>query len=855
MALPPNISQAAIDALAVVNDFLVANQDWKVTPQPNGQLQWGNPVAPPPPPTPVIGVISIPQQIQSTPYSIDLSQFLSGGPYTALTLLGTLPSGWSFASPVLSYSGTGVGGVNMALQASWTGGTPVTSNSFVVQSVALVGPDIYPPTIPFNPLATLVSNQPNLSFLASSDPAPQGVTWSGMKDYRVWRTVNGGPLQLMLPGGLTKPAASVTPADFTFAAPSKGLQFAMSAADIGSPAVAGSTTQVGSTISISGGGIDFSGTGDQGQFCGAPINGNWSVSWIVTALSGPQAFSSAGVNARLSLAASAPATTAKVTPSGEILDFRGSSGGPTTDVFTNIVTPTFPLYCELDYNNGQFVYSTGEAPSGLTSVSPALANALGAAVTLGAYATAHQATGTTSATLSQFNVTQEGRLSYIDTSLTPGPAAQTAVYYFTARDNALNECAASATVSVTIAATGGSTVGIKNTNGVITDLNGVKKPLYLVCVSGLETMHGGGARVAGIANASQAQWAQALTSWGPSKGRNAMAQPTGLRFQTISSYWNGDTGVDGPLVDSSGWYSGGKPVMSASAYQAAVIQAITRATAAGWPCFVSLCIDSITEPNGTVHLGLGQPCAPGPTAVKFWGSVANAFKNNLMVGFELFNESIMSNIFGTSGGFGWYGGGGNAANNQPYGGPTSPGPDAITYRDAVSTSTIYTPPGGCTMMNNSANSSTLVNICPSMKLAGIKEMIATIAATGAQNLIAVGVPGFAGGIDDWLGLGLTDPRGNKQIAAAYHAYGQGHVQSMRALQAAGVPMIMTEADGGDFAASGFTFKEINAAGLAASAGSNGWNNWGAGSNIMTGGASPLTTPPENQGMPVPNGSN
>lgn len=404
--------------------------------------------------------------------------------------------------------------------------------------------------------------------------------------------------------------------------------------------------------------------------------------------------------------------------------------------------------------------------------------------------------------------------------------------------------------------------GIINTNGILTNLQGTKMPLYVVCVSGLETMNSGGSRVAGFPAATQAQWAQALTSWGPSKGRNIQAQPNALRFQLISSYWNGDTGVV-TLPDSGGYYSGGAPRLSAATYQAAVIQTITRATAAGWVCILSLCFDSITEPNGTVHLAQGQPIAPGPTAVKFWASVAAAFKNNPAVVFELFNESILSSLNYSNGSFGTYNAaaGGNPFTANPAG-PVSPGPDMFTYLNAQSATTVFSPPAGnnpagCLMMNNGANSSTLQFICSSMKLAGVNEIINAIANANAQNLIIVGMPSFSGGIDAWGGVGITDPRGNNQVGAAYHAYGQGHWQSIAALQAAGIPTITTEAGFGNWelANGGLTYSRFYNAGLGYSAGSNGWNNWGGGSNIMTGGASPLTTAPENQSQPIPNGSN
>jgi hypothetical protein len=147
-------------------------------------------------------------------------------------------------------------------------------------------------------------------------------------------------------------------------------------------------------------------------------------------------------------------------------------------------------------------------------------------------------------------------------------------------------------------------------------------------------------------------------------------------------------------------------------------------------------------------------------------------------------------------------------------------------------------------------------ICNSMKLAGINEMINAITATGAPNLIIVGLPAFAGGIDCYQALNITDPRGNNQVCAAYHCYGQGHYAAIQALQSAGIATIMTEAAGGNFTSgTGFKYSQMFAAGLGCSLGSNGWNNYGASSNPATASAGMLTIYPNNQGMAVPNGSN
>ena len=850
--------QQAEAALAIVNEYLVANQDWKVTPQANGQLEWGFPNAPPPPPNPVIA--TIPSFLnENVGFSVDLAQYVSGGPYTNPQILLALPSGWSLTGTVLSYAGPGIATAVVKLQVSWSGGT-VLSNAFTISGVSSPAADTVAPTIPLEPAISLnASFQPVLTWLPGNDPAPPGQLRSGNAGYPITRGTS---------------VLSTVPV------PTSGFAAVLAAADIGAPTTAGGTTQTGSALTIVSYGQDFYGVSDAGQFSGVEVTGDFSVACVVQSLSGSagQEFAKTGICARNAIGGTgtngpgSPNVSVVACPpslgGGTLMTGRTSQGGTSLTYAANDVVYATPLWLLLTRVGNLFTGYTSPDGINFTPLSQATV-ALAATVYVGFFATTHDASGASfiTAQLTQTFISQDAALTYTDTSVSRAGSPQTLTYAVNEADRAGNVSTGAPTLSIVIPASGGgggSGAGIMNSSGVFTTLAGVKTPLGIVCVSGLETMHGGGARVAGFPAATQAQWAAALSTWGPSKGRNIQAQPNTLRFQLISSYWNGDTGTDGPLTDSSGWYTGGKPGLSAATYQAAVIQTVTRATAAGWYVILCLCIDSITDSSGILHLGLGQPTGPGPTAVKFWGSVAQAFKGNRMVGLELFNEPILSTKnYDNGAGFGTYNAtaGGNPFTANPAG-PVSPGPDMFTYLNALSASTLFSPPAGnsaagCLMMNNSANSSALQFCATTMKLAGIQEMISAITNTGAPNLIFVSVPSFAGGIDAWSKVGITDPRGTNQVCPAYHCYGQGHMASLLALQAAGYATAMTEASWNNFslANGGFSYNKLYNAGLSYSFGSNGWNNWGAGANIMTGGASPLTTVPENQGMLTPNGSN
>jgi endoglucanase len=107
---------------------------------------------------------------------------------------------------------------------------------------------------------------------------------------------------------------------------------------------------------------------------------------------------------------------------------------------------------------------------------------------------------------------------------------------------------------------------------------------------------------------------------------------------------------------------------------------------------------------------------------KFWTGVANAFKGNPAVLFDLFNEPFPDNNSDTTAAWTCWRDGGKCA--------------GITYTAA-----------------------------------GMQELVNTVRATGATNVIMLGGIGYASVLDQWGAYAPTDPDG--QLAASFHAYDFG----------------------------------------------------------------------------------
>ncbi len=179
------------------------------------------------------------------------------------------------------------------------------------------------------------------------------------------------------------------------------------------------------------------------------------------------------------------------------------------------------------------------------------------------------------------------------------------------------------------------------------------------------------------------------------------------RVQLNESCWLGIQGV--------------KPAYSGAAYQQAIEQYVDALNAAG----MYVILDLHWASKGGRAKARGQlPMPDERYAPAFWASVANAFKGNPAVVFDLFNE---------------------------------PFPNRNTDSDAS---------WNCTM------SGTAGGQCRGFRYraAGLQELLDAVRSTGARNVVMVGGPQYAGTVDQWLGDEPADPIG--QLAASIHVYWQ-----------------------------------------------------------------------------------
>ncbi|MDX3577086.1 cellulose binding domain-containing protein [Streptomyces sp. FL07-04A] len=121
-----------------------------------------------------------------------------------------------------------------------------------------------------------------------------------------------------------------------------------------------------------------------------------------------------------------------------------------------------------------------------------------------------------------------------------------------------------------------------------------------------------------------------------------------------------------------------------------------------------------------VHASCQKPMPDMQYSPAFWTSVANAFKNDTAVVFDLFNE--------------------------PY-------PDRATATTAQAWQCWRD--GGT---------------CPGIgyEVAGMQDLVDSVRATGARNVILAGGLAYSNDLGQWLTRKPTDPTGN--LAAAYHVY-------------------------------------------------------------------------------------
>lgn len=208
------------------------------------------------------------------------------------------------------------------------------------------------------------------------------------------------------------------------------------------------------------------------------------------------------------------------------------------------------------------------------------------------------------------------------------------------------------------------------------------------------------------------------------------ATPRDQAFVDAIKSWNANA-VRVPLNEQC-WLginttSANAPFMGAT-YRQAIIDYVNLMTASNLAVIVDL---HYAMPGALSTIGLNlQPMPNADHSVAFWTSVANAFKGNSAVIFDLYNEPYLLNDPPAAAAWSCWRNGGSSCSVK-------------VTENYVDTSTSYT-------------------------AVGMQTLVDTVRATGAENVIMLGGLGLAGELTHWLAYKPTDPENN--LVASWHQY-------------------------------------------------------------------------------------
>jgi len=188
--------------------------------------------------------------------------------------------------------------------------------------------------------------------------------------------------------------------------------------------------------------------------------------------------------------------------------------------------------------------------------------------------------------------------------------------------------------------------------------------------------------------------------------------------QAMVNTWKnwGFTAIRIPMNENC-WLGTNSVVQSSTAYRSDIQAAVNLMTSNG----LAVILDLHWNWPGTGYPQGEQTCAPDADhSPAFWTSVANTFKGNSSVVFDLFNEPCQ-------GDWACWADGGNCGNDS-WG--------TISYT-AV----------------------------------GMNQLLAAVRATGATNIVMVGGRSYAHDMTGWLAHKPTDTLNPSQLVAAFHIYG------------------------------------------------------------------------------------
>ena len=286
-----------------------------------------------------------------------------------------------------------------------------------------------------------------------------------------------------------------------------------------------------------------------------------------------------------------------------------------------------------------------------------------------------------------------------------------------------------------------------------------------------------GANISGLETGQTSRWPQ-FAAAGPafwSKVRNWGGQPINtVRLPLNEASWLNYTCYDPGAGSSASHYGaakdGGYTPDPRRVYQSIVKRAVADATAAGLYVILDLHWGAPNNPAGQALCPIGQPSyADRDHSLEFWKQVADTFKDNPAVLFELFNEPYGTNIYGN-----WV-----TADYQP-------GPDAIMARDGGS----YSP----FIVQENGDQDAMLSYDFAWQVAGMQAMLDTIRRAGATNVILSAPIGWAGEIETWLATRPIDPLDQLGVAWHIYKYKKGTAPPLAVL-AAGYPIVITETYG------------------------------------------------------------
>jgi len=286
--------------------------------------------------------------------------------------------------------------------------------------------------------------------------------------------------------------------------------------------------------------------------------------------------------------------------------------------------------------------------------------------------------------------------SYTDTSVTNGLT----YYYVVSAVNAGGESANSTQVTASpVALAANSIVGLHVSGNKI--LNGANQQVTLRGVNKQGTEY-------------QCLYSAAIFD-GPSDANSVTVLKTWsiniVRLPINEQCWLGINGV--PVGGTT-----------ASDYRAAIVNYVNLLNAGN----IAVIIDLQWAAPGTYLANKLTPMPDADHAPAFWTSVANTFKSNSSVIFDLFNEPWPDNNGNSTAAWTCLREGGNCT--------------GVTY-DTGSTQVPYT-------------------------AVGTQSLVNTIRATGSTNIIMVPGLQFTNVLDQWLTYKPNDPAG--QLAASWHSY-------------------------------------------------------------------------------------